>query len=475
MSALRRVEPVRAWDERDATTVLARDGRALRFEAESAGLVREVLAFLATPASRDALDAHLAARAELPRDALPREPVDALLALLIRHGVITQSPAPQRISSACRRVLVGVSGAVAAVDAPAVVRLLQARGHEVRVALTRSARRFVSSRALEALTHARAHRGLWDASPGEPSPHVALASWAELVVVYPCTATTLARLATGDCSDLVAATWTASPAPKVIAPSMNAEMLQSAAVQRNLSALRGDGVWIAHPAVGHEVARAPHARRDMLGPALPPQAFVEVVAQRLAGLPPPTDWDAHYRGDVALPWAIERDELLASLLRAHAPPTTHPRLIDLGTGTGALALDLAAAGYAVTAIDMSPNAIERAAARDVGGVVTWVVDDVTDARVRGRFDAAHDRGCLHALDAVQRARYVAQVAAWLRPGGVWVVKAHEASAPACGTARFTPEALDGEAGSAFERVEMVRCDFGGPVDRPALAAVYRRR
>lgn len=472
MTTLRRVEPVRAWDEGDATTVLARDGRALRFDGDSADLAREALAFFAAPAGREALVAHLARRAGVSHDEVPREPVEALVALLLRHGVLTESPAPQRVPSQGRRVLVAVTGAVAAVDAPALVRLLQARGHAVRVALSSSARRFVSAAALEALTHARVHRSLWDGTPDAPSPHVALASWAELIAVYPCSATTLSRIATGDCADLVSAVVTASRAPKLLAPSMNAAMLQSPAVQRNLATLRGDGVLLAHPGVGDEVALAPRAREDMLGPAIPPHAFADLIERALAAAPQAA-WDAAFRDGAAPPWSVASDEDLASLLRAHAPPSTHPRLLDAGTGDGAVARTLAAQGYTVTALDVSPAAIARARRDD--GDVTWLVDDVSASRLYGRFDALHDRGCLHALDEGARARYVARAAAWLRAGGVWVVKVHDASCADCGTTRFTPEALDAAMGDGFVRIALSRCDFGGPgAPRPGLAAAYRR-
>ncbi len=131
MSELRRVDPLCAWDEGDDTVILA-GRRALRFEGESAALARAVLALLVTPRTRAAL-LH-AVSAEVGAHLSPDEEavVDALVETLKRHGVVTDAPAPQGDVRVGRRVLVAVSGAVAAVDVPALVRLLHASGHEVR-------------------------------------------------------------------------------------------------------------------------------------------------------------------------------------------------------------------------------------------------------------------------------------------------------------------------------------------------------
>src|SRR5690606_15613764 len=103
------------------------------------------------------------------------------------------------------RVVLGVTGAVAAMHTPALVQRLQARGFEVRVAATETALRFVRAEALEALTHRPVVHAIWPVDQVHVVPHIELAQWADAVVVCPASATTIARLATGDHSSVVAA------------------------------------------------------------------------------------------------------------------------------------------------------------------------------------------------------------------------------------------------------------------------------
>ena len=473
MSELRRVDPLCAWDEGDDTVILT-GRKTLRFAGDSAALARVVLAALVTPRTRAAL-LH-AVSGEVGAHLSPEEEavVDALVETLKRHGVVTEAPARQGDVRVGRRVLVAVSGAVAAVDVPALVRHLQSSGHEVRVAMTAAARRFVSPRALEALTHAPVTRSLWSGRATEPAPHIALARWADVVAVYPCTATTLARIATGDASELVSATLCATTAPVVLAPSMNHAMLNAPAVQENLSRLRARGVRVAHAAVGHEVADDPAHRDEMLGPAMAPAAFARIVDAVAASRPLRAhDWDALYARDLPRPWEVPHDLALDELLRVFAPPESHPRLLELGCGLGDHAIARTHDGWSVTAVDLSPHAITRAASRE--SVVTWVCDDVTRTRLHGRFDVVMDRGCFHTLDDAGRARCAAQVARWLRPEGVWVLKAHAEGGDEVGTARFTPEALDVAVGEGFVRGAVRAVDFGGTSAQPSLAAAYVRR
>lgn len=478
MSALRRLEPLRAWDEGDAVVILGRRGSALRLEGESATFVRALLGALRRPCSIESLIDELSeGLADAERAACDRAARTAMRAL-IAHGVVTEAPAPQPLLQHPRRVLVAVCGAVAAVDAPALARVLIARGHEVRVVLTPSARRFVSRRALEAITHAPVLRSLWEGDASDPAPHVSLARWAELVAVYPCSAATLSALAAGDASTLLTALVCATRARVVVAPSMNASMWSAAGTRANVETLRARGVVIVHPTLGDEVADDPRARADMLGPAIGPGDFAAILDELLAPLPIAAEsWERLYaRGDAPAPlWEIERDETLESLAAQHLSPATHPRLLDAGCGLGALARAFASAGFTVTALDLSETAVLRASRLDVEGRVTWLTDDLRRSRLRARFDVVVDRGCLHALDASERAGYVRQVAEWLRPGGVWLVKVHARGCPPCGTARFSIEELDATLGGAFVRVGVERCEFGGRVSRDALAAAYLRR
>jgi len=281
-----RAPVVRIVDHGTSTTVMGTHA-ARRFDGDSAALLRTVLEIHTRPVTRTQLLAELAARAVTEASAqLPVGPIDELVALLVGDGVLVtakEPPLPVPVTG-LRRVVLGVSGAIAAIDAPAVIRGLHGAGCDVRVALTRNAARLVSRAALDALTHHAVWSGLWQRDARTPVPHVNLAEWAELVVVYPASATTLSRIATGDCSDLVAAIVAATRAPVVIVPSMNDAMYESPAVQANLAVLRDHGRYVVHPALGIEVAHQPHARPQLQGPAPPAGAVIDIVCHLLREL-----------------------------------------------------------------------------------------------------------------------------------------------------------------------------------------------
>jgi 3-polyprenyl-4-hydroxybenzoate decarboxylase len=279
-----RAPVVQIVDHGASTTVIG-PSAIRRFDGDSAALLRAVLAIHARPVRRDELHAALAAQAGVSQGELPGRAIDELVELLVGEGVLVAAREPPlRPAAGSRRVVIGISGAVAAVDAPALIRGLQATGCEVRVALTRSAARLVSRAALDALTHHAVWTGIWQRDPRMPVPHIALAEWAELVLVCPASATTISRIATGDCSDLVAAIAAATRAPVVIVPSMNDAMYESPAIQANLAVLRDHGRHVVHPALGVELADPPHARPQLLGPAPPASAVIEIVRHLLGEL-----------------------------------------------------------------------------------------------------------------------------------------------------------------------------------------------
>src|SRR5437763_73927 len=109
------------------------------------------------------------------------------------------------------------------------------------IAVSRAARRFVPAAALAAITHRAPHTSAWPASPVAPVPHVALAAWADVVLVCPASATTIARIANGDFSDLVSAIALTTRAPVILVPWMNPAMRAATAVVRNLPRCAEDG------------------------------------------------------------------------------------------------------------------------------------------------------------------------------------------------------------------------------------------
>ena len=147
-----------------------------------------------------------------------------------------------------RRIAVGVSGSIAAYKAAEVVRGLIRAGAEVRVVMTQAATRFVGAATFGALTGYPVHTDLF-AEP-ERVLHVELGRWAEAFVVCGATASTLARLASGEAEDPVSATYLMCRCPVVVAPAMHTEMWEHAAVRRSVERLREDGVRIVIPEVG---------------------------------------------------------------------------------------------------------------------------------------------------------------------------------------------------------------------------------
>lgn len=149
-----------------------------------------------------------------------------------------------------RRILVGVTGGIAAYKVPELVRALQRAGHAVRCAMTPEAARFVAPLVLQTLSRAPVRTDLFD--PGEEGEidHIALADWAELLLIAPATAHTLARLAHGLADDVVGAVALATRAPLLIAPAMNVNMWRHPATQANLAMLRERGARCVGPETG---------------------------------------------------------------------------------------------------------------------------------------------------------------------------------------------------------------------------------
>ncbi|MFT4030016.1 MAG: bifunctional phosphopantothenoylcysteine decarboxylase/phosphopantothenate--cysteine ligase CoaBC [Protaetiibacter sp.] len=146
------------------------------------------------------------------------------------------------------RIVVGVTGGIAAYKAVGVVREFVLRGHEVHVVATDAALRFVGRPTLEAISRNPVETELFDGVA--EVRHVALGQSADLVVVAPATANTLAKLAAGLADELLGTTILASTAPLVVAPAMHTEMWQNAATRDNVATLRRRGVHLVGPASG---------------------------------------------------------------------------------------------------------------------------------------------------------------------------------------------------------------------------------
>ena len=149
-----------------------------------------------------------------------------------------------------RRILLAISGGIAAYKAPEIVRALRRAGHDVRCAMTPEAARFVSPLSLQAVSGQRVRQDLFDAGEEGEIDHIGLADWADLVLIAPCTANLLAKMAHGLADDLVTAVLLATRAHVLVAPAMNVNMWNHPATQSNLEILRARGLAFVGPEAG---------------------------------------------------------------------------------------------------------------------------------------------------------------------------------------------------------------------------------
>jgi phosphopantothenoylcysteine decarboxylase/phosphopantothenate--cysteine ligase len=177
-----------------------------------------------------------------------------------------------------RRVLLGVSGGIAAYKSAELVRRLRERGAEVRVVMTDGATRFITPLTLQALSGHPVRQSLWDDAAEAAMGHIELARWAELVLVAPATASLMARLAQGMADDLLTTLCLATQAPVLLAPAMNRMMWSHPATRQNTEVLTGRGVALLGPEAGSQ-ACGERGEGRMVEPA----ELAERIVQQLAG------------------------------------------------------------------------------------------------------------------------------------------------------------------------------------------------
>ena len=148
------------------------------------------------------------------------------------------------------KVVVGVTGSIAAYKACELVRLLVKRGDEVHVVMTEHARAFVTPLTFQTLSRNPVECNLFEDPQDWKPEHISLAAAADLVVVAPATANILAKMAHGIADDLLSSTLLATKAPVVVAPAMNDGMWTNPATQVNVSALVARGVRVVQPGTG---------------------------------------------------------------------------------------------------------------------------------------------------------------------------------------------------------------------------------
>ncbi|RRQ24391.1 bifunctional phosphopantothenoylcysteine decarboxylase/phosphopantothenate--cysteine ligase CoaBC [Guyparkeria sp. SCN-R1] len=175
-----------------------------------------------------------------------------------------------------QRILVGVSGGIAAYKAVVLVRRLVEAGCEVRVVMTEAATRFVTPLSFQAVSGHSVRTTLLDAEAESGMDHIALARWADAVVIAPASADLMARLAAGMADDLLTTLCLATDAPVHLAPAMNRQMWAHPATQANRDTLLARGVTLLGPAAGAQACGEIGEGR-----MLEPEAIVEALADAL--------------------------------------------------------------------------------------------------------------------------------------------------------------------------------------------------
>ena len=151
-----------------------------------------------------------------------------------------------------KRILLGITGGIAAYKSAELVRRLQDAGANVRVTMTSGATEFITPLTLQALSGNPVHLELLDTEAEAAMGHIELSRWADLILIAPASANFMARLANGESGELLLAICLASRSPLAIAPAMNQGMWRNASTQENVNTLRKRGIHIFGPAEGEQ-------------------------------------------------------------------------------------------------------------------------------------------------------------------------------------------------------------------------------
>lgn len=181
--------------------------------------------------------------------------------------------------SAGGKVILGVTGSIAAYKAASVVRGLMARGHVVQVVMTPSAQRLITPTTFRSLSGRPVVTEMFVDEGQVGLQHVELAEWANVLAVAPATANFIGKIANGIADEILSCTWLACDCPKVVAPAMNDRMWANDAVQRNCRYLRGlPGVRFVEPVEGKLASG-----RVGVGHLAPVEQVIKVIHEAAGG------------------------------------------------------------------------------------------------------------------------------------------------------------------------------------------------
>lgn len=147
------------------------------------------------------------------------------------------------------KILFGVTGSIAAYKAPHIVRRLRQKDYDVQVVLTQGGARFTTPLTLSTVSGKPVLQSMWD-DRNTWHNHVMLAKQSSLLLIAPASANCLAKLAHGQCDEMLYALYLSATCPVVVAPAMDLDMWKHASVQRNVAQLKKDGVFVLEPASG---------------------------------------------------------------------------------------------------------------------------------------------------------------------------------------------------------------------------------
>lgn len=173
-----------------------------------------------------------------------------------------------------RKIVLGLTGGVACYKSAELTRSLVKAGASVQVVMTEAATHFMTPVTMQAVSGKPVYFDQWDARIPNNMPHIDLTRDADAIVIAPCSADFLSKLAHGACDDLLSTLCVARPAtlPLMVAPAMNVEMWQNPATRRNVACLREDGIAILGPAAGEQACG-----EVGMGRVLEPEQLVEEI------------------------------------------------------------------------------------------------------------------------------------------------------------------------------------------------------
>jgi len=183
-----------------------------------------------------------------------------------------------------RKILLGVTGGIAAYKSPDLVRRLIERGADVQVVMSRGAQQFVTPLTFQAVSGKPVRTDLWDEAGEAAMGHIELARWADEILIAPATAEFIARLAHGFADDLLTTLALATAAPITLAPAMNRQMWANAATQANVRLLKERGIRILGPASGEQACGEVGVGRMLEPNDIAAELFVEPTSTALKGL-----------------------------------------------------------------------------------------------------------------------------------------------------------------------------------------------